>query len=285
MPLYKRLIEASVEKNNLLLITVKGFRMSFTIKKVASTDPNTCQLTIYNLSGDTRNKLNETGSILTVLAGYDKGEGAEIIFVGNVNLVSTSRDYPDTQTIIEARDGEEALTFTRDSISFKEGVSIKQILKSVIEKFKIGIKTNLDLLSFTDKHYNQGFCFTGQLRSLLDKLTKDAGLTWSIQNNELKLYGNTSTDQSVAVLLNSQTGLLGSPKRIKLQKGKKTQKVDIDGWKLKSLIQPKAEPGGIVVVSSEEIGSNKRFKIDSVEHNGDNWEGDFQTVMEVIEYE
>ena len=117
MPLYKRLIEASVEKNNLLLITIKGFRMSFTIKKVASTDPNTCQLTIYNLSRDTRNKLNETGSILTVLAGYDKGEGAEIIFVGNVNLVSTSRDYPDTQTIIEARDGEEALTFTRDSIS------------------------------------------------------------------------------------------------------------------------------------------------------------------------
>lgn len=285
MPLFNRIIEASLEKDNLELIKITDFHISFSIKKVSSTDPNTCTLKIYNLKNDTRNRLNELGALLTVNAGYQQWGGPEIIFIGNLSYIMSEKLYPNTVVTLEGKDGEEALNLTRDSISFKEGVSTRQILDSVIKKFGIGLKTKLDLINFINKKYNQGFAFIGQLKDLLDKITKDTNLEWSVQNNELKFYNSSGVDLSTAIVINKNTGMIGSPQRIKIKKGKRTKKVEIDGWKVESLLHPKAEPGGIINLSSEEVGDSKQFKIDTVEHIGDNFEGNFKTIMEVIEYE
>lgn len=285
MPLFNRIIEASLEKDNLELIKITDFRMSFSIKKVPSTDPNTCTLNIFGLKNDTRNRLNEMKALLTVSAGYKQWEGPQIIFIGNLSYIMSEKPYPNTIITLEAKDGEDALNTVRVSVSFKEGVSTHQILDSIIKKFGLGLKTKLNLINFTNKIYNQGFAFIGQLKGLLDKITKDANLEWSIQNNELKFYNSRGVDLSTAIVINKDTGMIGSPQRIKIKKGKRTADAEINGWKVESLLHPKAEPGGVINLSSEEVGDSKQFKIDTVEHTGDNFEGDFKTIMEVIEYE
>lgn len=278
--LYNRVIEATIQKDNSELITFRDFHMAFDIKKVSSTDPNTCVFKIYNLSNTTF-WTPDLKLKLIVKAGYIQGSGLEVIFIGDVDLVSTKREFPDKITTIEARDGELPLLTTRDSVSFGEGVSVKQILKSIISKFKVAVKGKIDELP--DKKYANGFSFTGQLKELLEKLSKDTGFSWSFQNDELKFYKDTATDGST-IVINTETGLIGSPERIKIQSGKKTEKIEINGWKVASLLQPKAEPGGGILLSSEEVGDNKEFKIYSASHIGDNFEGDFQTTIEAVDY-
>ena len=286
MPLFNRVIRALVEKDNNLLITLENFKMSFNVKKTSeSTEPNTCSFNIHNLSEDTRNKLNEEDALLTLEAGYTGWEGLRVIFVGDITYTSSPFSPPDRVTSIEAGDGEKALTFTRDSLSFKRGSSIKQILNTIIKKFPIGIKTKLNLISFKDKVLNNGFSFNGTLKKALDILTPDVGLQWSIQNNELKFYNEDGVDLSSAIVINSDTGMIQSPERVKIEKGKKKAKKNIDGWKVTSLLNPYAEPGGLISLSSKEVGDNKLFKIGSVEHVGDNFESTFVTTMEVEEYE
>lgn len=281
--LFKRFITVTLQKKNQELISISGFKISFTIEKVSSSDPNTCSVSIYNLTKDTRNKLNEEKALLTVKAGYESENNQEVIFVGDVNLVKNKVDNSDIITTIEARDGDEPLLTTRDSISFKEGVSVKQILKSIIGKFKIGVKTNLDLTNFANKTYQNGFSFMGELRGLLDKIATDSGLTWSVQNNELKFYGDTAVDKSLQIIINKETGLIGIPERIKFKKTKETTEKEVSGWSVVTLLQPKAEPGGWALISSNEIGENKEFKIEKVSHTADNFEGDFLTTLEVTE--
>lgn len=289
MPLFKRQISMVIDNTFTGLqqsnYINNDFHMLFTCKKTSSSDPNTCKAVIYNINNTTRSNINEPNSSLIVNAGYEQGEGLELVFIGNIVSVSTARQGSDNITTIDARDGDEPLTLTRDSFSFREGVSVKQLIKSVINKFKIAVKSNVDLVEFTDKQYTNGFAFLGQLRTLLDTLTDEVGLSWSIQNNELKIYNDKIGDLLPAIVLNKDTGLIGIPERIKITKGKQTEKVEIDGWKLTSLLQPSAEPGSIVVVSSVEIGNEKQFKIETVEHAGDNFEGDFQTRLEVVEIE
>jgi hypothetical protein len=281
MSLPKRIINISVQlKDGTLVFIDSVFRISFSIKKTGTSDKNTCTLQIYNLSKETRNVLNIPGSLLTVNAGYDN---AETIFVGNIYYTTSKKSYPDIIFVIEAKDGEDALELTRDSVSFKEGVSIKQILKAVQNKFKIALKTDIKKLIFDNKSYGSGFCFTGKLKGLLDTICKDANLQWSVQNNQLKFYNNRSLDYTTTIYINQDTGMINSPERIKISKGEKTDKVEIDGICIVSLLQPKAEPGGVIEVSSEEIGEKKQFKIDTVEHSGDNFDGDFQSTIEAVE--
>lgn len=280
MTLPKRIINVSIHKKDGTLIYINSnFRISFTIKKTGTSDKNTCQLQIYNLSTETRNQLNEVNALVTIGAGYDE---SETIFVGNVYYTDVKKNYPDIIFVMELKDGDDPLEFTRDSISFKEGISIKQIISSIQNKFKIAIKTDIKELIFDNKTYNSGLCFTGKLKNLLDSICKDAGLNWSVQNNQLKFYNDKSLDYSINIIINKDTGMIGSPEHIKITKGEKTDKTEIDGWRVISLLQPKAEPGGIITLSSEEVGNSKQFKIDTIEHTADNFDNDFQTTIEAV---
>jgi len=291
--LFKRVIEASFLKyNNQVMsgpfvtneiVTIKNFRMSFDIKKTSSTDPNTCTFTAYNLSNNTAQKLNDDKGLLTIKAGYEKANNIETIFIGNVSLTKIIKDSTETIVTIEARDGELPLLITRDAISFKEGVTVKQILKSIIKKFGIAIKTNIEEVNFINKNYSSGFAYMGELKGLLDKLAKDAGLSWSIQNNELKIYNKNSTDKSTQIIVNQNTGLIGAPEKIKFKKTNVTNEIEINGYIVNFLLQPKAEPGGSMLLSSQSVGDNKEFRIETVAHVGDNFDGDFKTTAEVTE--
>jgi hypothetical protein len=285
LPLYNRKIIATVEKENAILATLEDFRMSFDIRKTSvSTEPNTGSLSIYNLSDPTISQLNELGALLTVKAGYEDWEGPEVVFIGDTTYITTKATAPNRITRLEAGDGEQALTFTRDSLSFKKGATIRQILNNVVKKFSIGVKTKLDLIDFRDKVLNTGFSFSGQLKNVLDILTNDVDLQWSVQNNELKIYNKDGTDQTQAIVINENTGMIGSPERIKIQKMVKDDEIEIDGWAVTTLLHSKAEPGGIISLSSREVGENKQFKIHTSSHRGDNFEGDFVTSIEVEDF-
>jgi len=281
--LFNRVASLTVGKAGAVGLQFSGFRILFDISKTSSTEPNTANIQVFGLSSDTRSKVSEEDQIIEIKAGYVEDSGEEILYIGDVNRVGNSFPRPDVVTNFECGDGEKFLNNTKISTSFKPGASVKQIIKDITKKASIALKTNLNLINIKTFTFNNGFSFTGMYKKLLDKLTDTGDLSWSVQNNELKFYPKSDSDSSTAIVINSTSGLIGSPEKIKIKEGKKTSKKEIDGWKVKSLLQPKAEPGGSILLSSRDVGNNKQFKIYSVSHSGDTDNGEFKTIMEVIE--
>jgi len=259
-----------------------GLKMSFKVDKSESSDSNTCSFSIFNLNIDSRNKINVDDAVLYLYAGYLNDVGDELIFTGDISLISTSIERPNIITKIEAKDGEKKLNDTKLSVSFKEGASIAQVVQKAFDKLDLPIKTKSLLDPLKNIKFNNGSAFMGKAKNLLDILFAGVGMDWSIQNGEIKFYYSNNTDNSFAVVLDSSS-LVGSPERIKIKKSKKDSSPEVDGWKFTSLLSPKVEPGGTVIVTSREIPERSNFKVLNVEHNGDSFEGEFLTRIEAIQ--
>lgn len=300
LPLYKRIVRARITPPDSAIPSIigqtinragllggsldfVGLKMEFQIEKTESSDPNKCNLTIHNLNKNTRNLINVDKTILQLYAGYQQDAGEELLFTGNITLVNNDITRPNIMSYIEANDGELKLNTTRLSVAFSESVTIYQILIKVIDAFGLPIQLKKNIEFTKNIKYNNGSSFTGKAKDLMNLLSVDVGLTWSIQNGELKFYKNDTADTSIAVLLNSESGLINSPKRIKIKQGTRIEKKEIDGWEIVSLLQPKIEPGSTIKITSKEIPENSQFKVVNVKHSGDSLTGHFQSIMEVVQ--
>ena len=272
---------------------IRNLRCVFNIKKTSKTSFNTAKVQIYNMAADSRNWFNnfdieDKANLLIVKAGYE--ENVRTVFVGNINLVSTSIERPNVVTTIEANDGEKAVNQLRVPFggftgTYAAGASAKRVLQDLIRASGLDQKA-IDWSTVPDRQYVNGFCFQGMGKVLLDNLCSYLGLEWSIQNNHIKFVLIDESDYSEIVYLTPETGLIGSPTRLNdissqvgIKKGSKANKEMTalgvkkrkklsGGWEVKCLLQPTAEPGGVVRVKSAEV-EDKDFRIIEVEHNGD----------------
>jgi hypothetical protein len=262
-------------------ILVEDLRIVFDCKKtMSSTDPNTCDIRIYNMNETRRNRINNIDDIVVLEAGYSESVGNEVIFTGDVVAVNDLIDPPEIMTNIKVGDGQKFILRDKQSVSFGGGATVRQILNEVTKNAKDIIGNNLDLIDFQDSSFKYGFSELSSTKKILDDLTDIAGISWSVQDNEIKFDKDELLDFEIAVVLNSDTGLIGSPERINLDSSKNSSK-KINGWKVVSFLQPKALPGGTVLLSSRDVGIDKQFKIINVSHVGDTFESDFLTTMEL----
>lgn len=279
--MFGRTVEATIGKPGTEGKLIKDLRMSFNIVKTAtSKDPNTCDLKIWNLNENSRAFFNEKDLVLLLKAGYRDEEEPNLIYSGDITDNSDAKIRPDIITTIKCRDGEKAFAESVVSVSYKDNTSLKNVLQEIVKGFKdkgIGLITNLNSLNITEKFRN-GFSFSGLNKTLLDKIASRLGLEWSVQDQKLKLYPDNKSDNSKAIELNSNSGLLMAPERIKIKQGKNKR----NGWKLTCLLLPNAIPGNPVSVKSKELNETV-FTINKVVHTGDNLQSQFRTVLEVFE--
>lgn len=283
MPLFNRVASVTIGQVGEESLKLSGLRISFNIVKTEDKDPNSAEVEIYNLSEDTRNKIRDTGKFILINAGYINGAGEEIIFAGDISFVSHEVRRPEIITKIEAQDGKKKLDSTVFETSNDSGVSARTILERILESFDLS--SNIRNISISDKNYANGFSFIGLSKDALTRVTEFLNLSWSIQNNEVILVPFDKSDNTRVVSLNPQTGLVGSPERLKgsTRKAKKLSEEDKPGWRFTSLLLPRVNPLNRISVSSREIPSNSIFTVFSVNHTGDTHGSDWNTVVEVRE--
>jgi len=263
-------------------IEIKNLRLSFNVKKTGTEEFNDGNVSIYNLSESTRNKIKDLDDVLVIKAGYESLNNEQVIFVGNITQINTLYDSkPDILTIIEARDGVTSIRQLRLSVSYKNGTSAKKVLKDILNKTGLPLK-NFEMSSIIDKQYVNGFSFVGMGRVLLNNVCLYLGLDWSIQNDEIKLQRTGMTDETKIVQLSASSGLIGSPERVLNISHKSKQKNAIKGWKIKSLLMPQIEPGNLIFVQSKEIPIGATFKVIEVHHIGDTHGNDWTTEMVTV---
>lgn len=260
-----------------------ALRVRFTIEKSASSDPNRVDVEIFNLAESNRRVL-QVGSDLAVTsakqrrpydwplvinAGY-VGSKAQI-FSGDISFADSRQENTEWLTQIQSEDGGKQYRSAVISKSFSTATSVATVLTALADALDIGLgNAAAHFAAGAEQGYlnfDHGVVLVGRVSKLLDKYITSAGYKWSIQDGQLQVLGPDEFLLDDTVVLNSATGLVGSPER-----GENGVVTVI------SLMQPSIKPGRLVVIESKMI--NGRYKATTVRHIGDTWGPEWYTQFE-----
>lgn len=279
---------------------LQGLRISFSIQKGSTKSPNKATCKIWNMNPDTRAAVEVIGNVLILKAGYAEDLGLVQIFAGEVTRALTVREGADWVTELEMQDGFSEFRDTKASISFGKGAPVLQVVQNIAAKFDLPVRPLPD--DVAGKQYKDGFAFAGKARDAMDKACEHLGLEWSIQNREIQIIKKGGYFKQRAIVLSPESGLVGSPAREQKtmtekaaakegitrkqkgvqvintldEKGEPEEKLQVNGFKVKSLLQPILEPGGYVQLKSKGI-DGEFLKIEELTHNGDTHGNEWQT--------
>ena len=282
-------------------VRVSKLRVAFDILKTDNDLANTAQITIYNLSEDSRKKIKQLDTTCILRAGYVEDIGEQMLFTGNVQRITHQYQLPDILSVLQMADGSVALRDSRSSLSFASGTNAVTILKRFASDFNLQIRT---LPVGYDANYPNGFSFAGSTRLGMNRVAERLGLQWSIQNGEIVFIPRKKSIQNTAILISSDTGLLGSPEALddlgaELSKEYRREKREIKaaakkkalvddgidmvkpGWTVRTLLNPRLEPGGLVQLDSRDVKGV--FVISDVHHKGDTHGQEWTPTIEVHE--
>lgn len=242
-------------------------RIKFKVDKNDGSDSNKAKVSIYNLNEDSRNFIEQENSAAILRVGY--GNDLSILFFGDLtkNGINNKRVGPDIITTIDLDDAGNVLQTANIQIGLAAGATNIQVLNLAIEKLRLSAGPIIGLKTIV---YKNGFTFSGMVSVLLNQLTKQMGLLWSVNDGEISILPPKITEPGQIISLGPKTGLIGSPT--------KTQ----ENFKFQSLIIPSIRPNKKVFIKSRialgELGAT--IKVTKAEYEGDTHEGNWLTKYE-----
>ena len=258
--LYLREISATVIPRRSASITISQLRMRFKLEKTERSAPNQGKLQIFNLSPANRDLVSAKQTRLQISAGYQ--QTIKGVFIGDITRVAHKRKDTDIITDIELGDGDYAYRLARSDTGFPPGTPYINVYKKLASDLGVGVG---EMTGIPTLKYAHGLSLSGNVRDHLDVLTRAHNLRWSIQDERLQIVPAGKLKKR-AIALSAENGLVGSPER-----GDKSTKIRL-------LLRPDLRPGMLIDLKAY-VGSGL-YRIRSVEHEGDNQEGDFLTTVE-----
>lgn len=196
---------------------VEGLRVGFTIEKTLKPQPNTAEISIYNLARGTREKLHRKAGVRVVVeAGY-KDTGLVTIFVGEMRE-AFSRPERDGSwvTVLRAGDGDKKKA-SKKTTGLRPGVSFERVISDMASSLKVGIGNVGHALAKGDLSaeglgaaFSLGFNATGDTAKQFGKVLQSAGKEWSVQDGQLQIVNIGEVVGVIATVLSPGTGLEGS---------------------------------------------------------------------------
>lgn len=267
--LFKRKVRVVVST-----IEITDLDMTFHVKKTLKPEPNTAEVTIFNLNPDHRSALEQL-KVATVLieAGYQ--DGTSTLFLGDLRTGVSTREGPDYVTKLSSGDGEKKIKKARAKVTMKKGVATPaKVLEAVAKSLGVGagnLKQALGQLSGITNHFSEGVVITGSSFREMNAICKSLGLIWSVQNGKLQILSARKALEGAAILLNKDTGLIGSPT------------VDNDGVATATmLLAPDVFPGRKLVLDSQRLKG--QYRIESCDYSGDTHGQDWYIKLEAKRY-
>jgi hypothetical protein len=213
-------------------LEITGLDVRFRVQRALRDEPDTLELTIYNLNNRHRSELQAFGAGLPVRleAGYRPKQltvGAAaaldaigvasslpLIFGGDLREVSSAREGPDWVTTLTAGDGDTAQK-KRVNKGFGPGTPLRFAIEQVASELGLGLgqlPKEIANAALWDggRQFPGGIVLSGNGFRQLTRLLTAAGYTWTVQDGEIVVV-RAGASFGTAVLLTSETGLVGSP--------------------------------------------------------------------------
>ncbi len=241
-------------------VRITGLRVSFKIFKSLQPEPNTTEISIYNLNSDTRTKLQKAPVLVQLDAGYP--DNHQTLFKGTLRAATSSKQGTDWVTTVKAGDGELTYRSARINEAFKPGTPIVTIAKRLAARLNIGLGDAEARISEATQRagltqYLNGAVMSGRAHEKLTEVLNGLDLEWSMQDERLQILPKGTINGDRIVVLSDTSGLVGSP-----------AVGDKGVTKITSLLQPGIRPG--TQVRLEARGFPKlTYRVERVTHAGD----------------
>jgi hypothetical protein len=195
----------------------------FTVEKSAKPEPNTCDLTIYNLTREHQAELEElrpkdkratTGIPCRIEAGY-VDPGPQLIWLGDLRTIETTRQGPDWVTHATSGDGERGWQNGRIHVAYGPKTPLETALRAIARELGVA-PGNLSKIAQKLKiagtaMFPSGKVFSGSASRALVDFARSADLEVSIQDGALQFIDRGKALAGESLRLSSETGLIGSP--------------------------------------------------------------------------
>lgn len=263
---WKRVIRVKISGKGGSL-TVDQLKIVFSVSKSIGSKQNTATISIWNLTKSHRKQLGEEFDKIELEAGYEGSVAT--IFKGSIRDVTTTKEgEADVKSEMECGDGDEGINKGAVSKTFPKGTKPKDVVDHIVGEMPSVSKGEMKGLDKLPA-YKRPVTIYGWGARELDKIGREHGFYWSIQNGEFQAVKNDETLNGSTVI-SKETGMIGIPE------------VTDKGVKVKALLNPNVAPGKMIDVRSdfldEESGRDKRksddggglFRVASVTFEGTN---------------
>lgn len=190
------------------------FTMEFDITRNDFSSSNVASIRVYNLSKNRRDQIrkdvsnyNEIKNVV-LLAGYN--DNIATIFSGQISQAWSFREGTNFITQIECYDAGPAFVNAQTSTQYPEGTRQSSIIEDLIGSLeKYGISKGR-IGDISTVQLTKGNTYSGSTLDILRELT---GGALYIDNGKANVLGNNETLNGTIQIINSASGLLGTPKR------------------------------------------------------------------------
>lgn len=188
--------------------TGRTIRCQFSCEVGESSSSNTGKITLWNLSDETLNLLEQEDCAIELRAGY--GSDLPIIMGGSLTYCITSRSGADQQTEIEFEDGFTSMRDATVSFGYSGTVNGRKIAEDAAAEMGCEIKfsNSVVLSDFVN------FAFVGSGKTLLDRICNHSKARWSMQNGIIQVCAPGEPLNTAAYVLSAETGMIDSPKPV-----------------------------------------------------------------------
>lgn len=228
-------------------LTVRDLKIDFTVVKGIGSKQNTATISIWNLTKSHRKQLGEEFDTIELKVGYKEGP-LSTIFKGNIRDVTHTKETADVKSEMECGDGDEAFSKGAVSKTFPAGTKPKEIVEYLAGEMPGATKGEMKGIDDLPA-YKRPVSLYGWSWAEMDKLGREQGFYWSIQNGQVEAVKNDQHLQGTTVL-SKETGMVEIPE------------ITDKGVKIKALLNPNVAPGRLIDVRSdfldEESGRDKR---------------------------
>jgi hypothetical protein len=220
-----------------------GFRVKFDYEKTVRPTPNTANIQIYNLHPSTEAKIkkayDDSQGDVTLWAGYLANP--RIVFRGTVRYVFTYKDGTDWITEVQAADGDKDHHSALVNLTLQAGQTPLDLVHAILDVFQIGRTNQGGYVQVAATPYLRGKTVSAPARTLLDRISADNGANWSIQDGALHIVEAAAVLPSEAIIVNSDTGMLGAPE------------ITGKGIMVKMLLNPQVRCNGAIKIDNNSI--------------------------------
>ena len=222
---------------------IKDLRIVFKVTKSIISTPNLCEITLYGINDNTAALLEKKYTNIILNAGYESK--VRLIYKGQIKNTFISKSGTEHTAAIYCGDGEAAWESAIFNKTIASNVTIKSAIKDIVSTFsnvaqeasKVIEGDTSALDSITDRLEPQ--TLIGSSKDILDKMAKDYGFEWSIQDSEVVILNEEQTlADAQAILIRADTGMIGSPTITEI------------GADVVTLLNPDALPNKLIKIES-----------------------------------
>lgn len=211
--------------------------------------PKTMVCRVYNLSDNTTKTIRNEFTNVMLQAGYQSGAYG-IIFKGTIKRIKTGKESAiDSFLEIQAADADLLKNFGFVNKTLAAGSSLQNQADSVagdmISKGYISSADTSALASTGGVVSLRGKVMFGLADAHLDDIANSGNCSWFVEDGKLTFVSNNSYLPGEAIVLNSQTGLIGVPEQT------------IGGIEMTALLNPNLKCGRRVQINNAQLTQTK----------------------------